>query len=150
MNTLVEYRRGASAYGGLRDRQTVDAPGSQAALYGHEVLTSDWSKLFEDLEKIRSLKNDWDGEGAAAPGPEVTDGAKSFAMMRMRCGQTPPDCVTPGFNGTIFFEWHSLHGYCEVEVYSPCFAEQRFVPAGTEEVIVSRFPTGECGPGYEF
>jgi hypothetical protein len=149
MSQIADYkRRGATTYSSGTIPEFSERA-NQGALIENRF-GNKWAQIFASLAEIRKLQSDWDGEGSAAPGPEVTDGAISFALSRAHCGYPPPDCVAPGVNGTIYFEWHTPAGYCEVEVYSPCFVEQRFVPEGTNEVKVARFPTGDCSPGYEF
>jgi hypothetical protein len=89
-----------------------------------------WSGLIDELLALRSLEDDWDGQGAEAPGAALVDGAINLARRFQEERQTPADRVTAGVNGTIFFGWHFPGGYREVEVISPTEAEVRSVRDG--------------------
>jgi hypothetical protein len=94
--------------------------------------TSSWPRLIDDVLTLRSLRDDWDGQGAEAPDPAVLDGALKFAQD-FRAAQMPPaDRVIAGVNGTVYFEWHGSGGYLEIEVTAPDRAEGRSVRKGSE------------------
>jgi hypothetical protein len=100
-----------------------------------------WSSTIDELLRIRTLKDDWDGEGTEAPHSALVDGAITLAQYLQSKGNIPPDRVHAGVNATVYFEWHTPLGYREIEIVSPVEAECRFVRKGydqTEVVYLSR------------
>jgi hypothetical protein len=100
-----------------------------------------WTTTIDELHRIRNLEDDWDGEGTNAPHPAVVDRAISLALTLKSNGEMPPDRVFASVNSTVYFEWHTVVGYREIEVRSPVDVESRFVRAGsktTEVVSLSR------------
>jgi hypothetical protein len=95
-----------------------------------------WKLLFEELLRIRNLKDDWDGEGSEAPHPALVDAAIALAKDLEADGHVPADRVIAGVNGTVYFEWYSPLEYREVEVTSPLDVESRRVRAGTVREIL--------------
>jgi hypothetical protein len=81
---------------------------------------AEWKKRIEDLEAIRNYQNDWDGQGAEAPSPELMESAISLAQLLLHRAIDAPSCVVPGVNGTVVFEWQGENGsYLEIEVTAP-------------------------------
>src|SRR5947209_5833746 len=78
-----------------------------------------WAPLLDELLRLRTLPDDWDGEGTAAPDPTLVDGAITLALYLRDTSTLPADRVIASVNGTIYFEWHTLRGYLEIEVTSP-------------------------------
>jgi hypothetical protein len=97
-----------------------------------------WKDRIDDLLRIRSLTDDWDGEGTIAPHPSLVDGAITLCQTLQSKGSAPPDRVHAGVNETVFLEWHTPAGYQEIEVLSPVEAECRSVPRGSDSVQVCR------------
>ena len=95
-----------------------------------------WSKRFDELLRLRDLKNDWDGEGSEAPHVGLVDGAMTLAQWLESEGTPSPERISASQNGTIYFEWHNDLGYVEIEVTSPRDAEYRCVPKGTDATKV--------------
>jgi hypothetical protein len=95
-----------------------------------------WSDLIDELLRIRTLQDGWDGEGAEAPHPALVDGAITLAQDLQARGEPPADRVIASVNGTVYFEWHTPLGYREIEVVSPLDAESRWVPKGSNETVV--------------
>lgn len=143
MSAILERARGASAFERL-ERSTPSAFEMSTAYFvnPNSLNRSAWRKAIEELLAMRSLRDDWDGEGAVAPAPGTVEGAITFAQARAAERSTPPDCVTAGANGTIYFEWNSPSGFLEVEVRSAADVEQRFVPAESNDVRVERSSIG--------
>jgi hypothetical protein len=83
----------------------------------HKDRTQPWDSLLDRLLEIRTLKDDWDGLGAAAPRPEIVDSAIRFLKF-LRRGQVspPPSRVAPSSNGAVLFEWQSGGSYKEAEI----------------------------------
>jgi hypothetical protein len=134
---------GASAYShppGYSALRSFD----DASAYGpdpHENTGQGWAPIIDELLRIRTLEDDWDGDGTDAPHPALVDGAITLAQSLRDAGAAPPDRVHAGVNATVYFEWHTPIGYCEVEVVSPVEAERRFVRRGsntTEVAYLSR------------
>jgi hypothetical protein len=89
-----------------------------------------WKDVIARLQRIRHLKDNWDGEGSVAPSTDLVDGAIAFARDRQVNKRLPPDRVIASVNGTVYFEWYSFLGYCEIEVTSPMEAEYRWIFKG--------------------
>ena len=102
-----------------------------------EATANTWPQLIDELLRILTLKDDWDGEGTDAPAQALVGGALTLAQSLQEDGVSPADRVIAGVNGTIYFEWHTSLGYQEIEVTSPVDAECRWVRKGSEmtEVI---------------
>lgn len=86
-----------------------------------------WPAVLAALVQMRSLKDDWDGEGTLAPESTVIDAAMDYAKLSESSLAPVPDRVHVGVNGTIYFEWDWLTEYCEVEVVSSTQIEIRYV-----------------------
>lgn len=100
-----------------------------------------WDDLARDVDALRALAPDWDGQGADAPAAGALDGAAALARGLEADGAVPADRVIAGVNGTVFFEWHGPNGYVEIEVVGPARAEGRWMPRGAPravEFLVSR------------
>jgi hypothetical protein len=96
-----------------------------------------WSSIIDELLRIRSLEDDWDGEGTLAPNPALVDGAIKLATQLK--GSAPPDRVHASVNATVYFEWDTPEFYREIEVVSPMDAELRFVRKSSEQTEEMRF-----------
>jgi hypothetical protein len=141
MSTVVEKARGAAAFS-PRERGIPGFVDNSAALFVRRPNEREWDARMAHLKAFRSLEDDWDGDGALAPGPDLADGAISLAQSLQKQGIEPPDRVIAGVNGTIYFEWYGSDGYYEIEVHSPTDAEARWVRNGSNQVVVSTFGRG--------
>ncbi len=136
-HTILQSARGASAF-------TEPAPSFLASAgdtglvfsSGADVPAHSWSQLIDQLRCLRTLENNWDGEGAESPHPSLVDGAITLAQTLQATRYPPADRVIASVNGTIYFEWHSPLGYREIEVTSPLDAEYREVEKGSGAVTV--------------
>jgi hypothetical protein len=133
---MVEKARGAAAFS-AEDRKSQQFADRGAAVFTHESVDPEWDACIAELKRFRSLEEDWDGEGSAAPRPELVDGAISLAQRLQRDGFGSPDRVVVSVNGTIYFEWYRPREYYELEVYSPEAAEGRRVATDSAQVVVS-------------
>ncbi len=97
-----------------------------------EATANTWPQLIDEMLRILTLKDDWDGEGTEAPCRALVGGAITLAQSLQEDGFPPADRVIAGANGTIYFEWHTPLGYQEIEVTSPVDAECRWVRKGAE------------------
>ncbi len=84
-----------------------------------------WIRSLDALHRIRTLDDDWDGEGSVAPGAALVDGAIRLAIELRDRGMIPPDFVLTTDEGTVHFEWRGPHEYREIEVLSPVAGELR-------------------------
>lgn len=137
MSTITRQAGGASAYS--RPAYPTFQAFDDHGLFGpddQDAAGQDWSSVIDELLRIRTLDDDWDGEGTEAPHPALVDGAITLAQTLQARGVTPPDRVHAGVNATVYFEWHTPLGYREIEVVSPVEAECRFVRKGSDETEV--------------
>lgn len=132
MSQLMCSARGASmsAHADRQQSRVLDSSGFFGPKSGGTPLRG-WSHLIDELLRIRTLGDDWDGEGTDALDPLLVDGALSLAQYFQAEGWDPADRVLAGINGTIFFEWHGPQGYQEIEVTTPVDAELRRIPRGS-------------------
>ena len=91
-----------------------------------------WSVIYDQLLEIRSLDDDWDGEGSEAPKTELVDSALMLATWLKSQGWAAPDRALASVNGCVVMEWYLSEGFLEIEVCSPTQAEGTFVPRGAD------------------
>lgn len=72
-----------------------------------ETASSKGSPLLGELDRMRSLMDDWDSCGASAPAPSVIADAYQWLeqMSLPDVDATLPDSIAPGVNGDIVFYW---------------------------------------------
>ena len=134
--------QGASAFSQTSHRQTIFLSSGDASVFvrraEEQLATQAWGRRIDDLLRLRSLKDNWDGEGTEAPPTTLVDRAIGLAqtLLKERDWLPPPHRIIAGVNGTIFFEWHASWGYLEIEVLSPLKIEVRLVPKGTNTTQV--------------
>ena len=68
---------------------------------------------------MRSLCDDWDGDGAVAPGVAVVDTALTQAIRLRSKYHNPPDRVIAGVNGSVVLEWFLFNRIEQMEIFSP-------------------------------
>ncbi len=141
MSAVLQKARGAAAFS-PREFDVPDYAEVSAARFVWQTIESEWGARLAQLKEFRALEDNWDGDGAVAPGPDLTDGAICFAQALQKQGNAPPDRVVAGVNGTISLEWYTSEGYYEVEVQSPTAAEARWVIDGSDQVVVTKFIRG--------
>lgn len=76
-----------------------------------------WDQARNSVEKLRGLKDDWDGQGARAPEIANLDRAAAWVSdMRHWRRALPPTRVSPGTLGEVIFEWRgeSFHLIAEI------------------------------------
>ena len=82
-----------------------------------------WTDLIDDLLGLRSLENDWDGQGSIAPDRDLVDSAIKLAHL-LRDSQKPPaHYATASVAGTIHLEWVGANRSLDFEVIAPGVAE---------------------------
>lgn len=125
MSVLPQAARGASRFADPDSYPTrpLDPSGLSVSA---EQSASSWDELADDLLRLRSLGNDWDGQGAAAPHLSLVVAALRLLLsLRARPDMAVPDRVLAGVDGTIVFEWHTPLTHEEIEVVAPTIAEYR-------------------------
>lgn len=98
---------------------------------------AEWTTAIEKLRSLYSLEEDWDGQGAVAPTPAVVDTAIRLAKQLQDDEKVCPLFAIAGVDGTVVFEWHLPAGFLQIEVMTPDCAEQRWVPKGASEAVVT-------------
>jgi len=76
-----------------------------------------WNRVVDDLERLRHLEPDWDGQGSLPVDSAKIDRANAWiAEMRVWQDALPPTRVLPGTTGEIVLEWctGSLHLAAEI------------------------------------
>jgi hypothetical protein len=90
-----------------------------------------WEPAVRKLVEFQHLGDNWDGLGATAPSRELLASAVGLAYCFSETGVAPPDCVVPGLDGTVTWEWHDPDGtYTEVEIVRPLYAEAMMIAPG--------------------
>ncbi|GEM_PF-1765446 len=78
---------------------------------------SAWGKVFEQLQQLHQLHDDWDGQGAKAPEPSNLASALAWVQgMRLWPQALPPDQVTPGVAGEMYLVWQRPGLLLEAEI----------------------------------
>src|SRR5437867_13384650 len=85
---------------GAPDRPRLNAKRSQP----------DWGGYLSEIEQYRELVDDYDGQGAVAPLPEVIDSAVSLARDFAGSGIVVPTYAVAGPNGSIDLAWEFEDG----------------------------------------
>lgn len=95
-----------------------------------------WSAIVDAIERVRSLPENWDDQGAAAIQGELVDSAIELVQALKRTGSRRcPDSISPGVNGTVLLEWFDGPAYTEIEVLRPFYAEETIVAPGQEPAM---------------
>jgi hypothetical protein len=99
-------------------------PGRELPAYKIPFTTAGWEKCFESLGAIRTLKEDWDDDGALVPSAALVNAGEEILRFFWRWLRIPaPSRVGPGPNGTVLIEWQNGLNYFEIEVCDPHSAE---------------------------
>lgn len=79
-----------------------------------------WPETIAAVERMRTLTDDWDGEGSPAPSVLTIRRAMEFCRAKVADGWRPPDLVHASVNGSIYMEWLQAKNrrglYMEAEV----------------------------------
>ncbi len=74
----------------------------------------------EQLEAMRSLRENWDGYQGLAPSNDVIDVATEFVHLLEAIRGRDPNAsevfVCPGRNGGVLVEWDDASSECEMEI----------------------------------
>ena len=83
-----------------------------------------WGQLLEELQRIRGLGDDWDGQGAEAPSAANVDWAREWVRQMRRYPQAiPPSKAVPGVAGEVYLEWRGASFYLVAELSAPAGVE---------------------------
>jgi hypothetical protein len=93
-----------------------------------------WSNVIAQLNRITTLRDDWDGAGASPPSAEVVSAARRFAEWMHSMHWRVADRIVASPSGTIVFEWHDFGAYREAEVVSSELVEWMTICDGEEPV----------------
>ncbi|HEY4696663.1 MAG TPA: hypothetical protein VIH29_01470 [Gallionella sp.] len=79
------------------------------------------AELGQELEDIRTLPDNWDGEGAEAPKAELVDSAIDLlSSLQSQRTLPPPTRIAASPAGNIILEWQLEHSvYLEAEIVEP-------------------------------
>ena len=84
----------------------------------------DWDDVCEELRSLKSLGQDWDGLGAAAPRPDCVESAIAWAESAERVPMAVvPNSVNAAPGGEVVLTWQRPGVYHEVEFAEPGVAE---------------------------
>jgi hypothetical protein len=78
-----------------------------------------WAPVIKALRDLRTLRNDWDGEGSDAPPHELIETAIRLVPVLREWGAEIPASAVASRAGTIIFEWRDGPRYVEIEVVGP-------------------------------
>jgi hypothetical protein len=84
-----------------------------SAVYGSSL---EWVR---DLRRIVSYQDDWDGNGAVAPSPEVLRTVRQFMDRWSREDRLPPGRIVASPAGSVVLEWREGGRYLEAEIDEP-------------------------------
>jgi hypothetical protein len=83
-----------------------------------------WHRVIEELQRIRTLADDWDGQGAEAPSREAVDWAVDWVQQMRHYRQAiPPARAVPGVVGEVYLEWQGESFHVVAEITSPARVE---------------------------
>jgi hypothetical protein len=78
-----------------------------------------WAPVMRELLGLRSLRDNWDGDGSDAPSREVLRAAMRLAEFLRDKRVERPDSAAASRAGTVIFAWRSGKRYEEIEVAGP-------------------------------
>ena len=118
MSTFLDSVRGATHYardpGGLAGRVGLATTGVATT----PDADSKWRDLMNKLLDARSLADDWDGQGAAAPPRAAVDRALTFALGMKSLGFPVPTDYGTTVDGGVTMSWHVGKQSVVIEVTS--------------------------------
>lgn len=88
-----------------------------------------WKVAFDKLEGLFQLKDNWDGEDASKPAPELITAAKKWLTKYNYKNQTnnPPSKILASPDGEVVFQWVTSSSREQIEFLSPYRAEWTFI-----------------------
>lgn len=110
--------------------QGVEAPAETALTLSDPSAQQRWRRIQQDITRVRSLRENWDGMGTTAPELETVENAAVFAVSLQTNRMLPPTRVVPSPDGSILLQWETDGGYLEAEVSDPGHIEWMLVRRG--------------------
>jgi hypothetical protein len=134
MKTVFPDTFGASSFSGFNG-SVHESLGETSSFFSEHDPNFDeaWASTIDGLLWIRSLENNWDGEGSEAPLPTLVDTAILLSKEYQQLLISPPDRVHASVNATIYFEWFTPGQYYEIEIVSPVEIHLRIIKTGSEQ-----------------
>jgi hypothetical protein len=84
-----------------------------------------WQSLLDELRRLSTLEDDWDGNGAAAPDPQCVGAAARWIRVMAGAGDefAPPTRITVTPGGELLVVWQTDSEYLEAEIVAPTEVE---------------------------
>lgn len=78
----------------------------------------DWDRVQDELLSFIQLSDDWDGQGAVRPRPDLVGAAINWLRSMPSADSTavPPSYVSAAPCGEVLLVWETEHDYLEAEV----------------------------------
>ena len=93
-----------------------------------------WGQVTQALVAMRSLNDDWDGEGSEAPRlPAITMAVQVAGVLEAH-GAPVPTTATATRSGGILFGWEHEADYKEIEVVGPHRVEWMVIDPGSQAI----------------
>ena len=120
MNALLDYNQAATSQRLNHTNSMGTAASFSQPIEGDsEAIRTAWQSVMAELLELRSLSDDWDGDGAVAPGFAVVDSALTQAIRLRTKYHNPPDRVIAGVNGSVLLEWYLINRIEQMEIFAP-------------------------------
>lgn len=78
-----------------------------------------WDRVLRSLRKLRSLQNNWDGEGSNPPPSPIIEAAIRLVDRLQSSGFSIPTTAVASRAETVLFTWQQGSCYQEIEVVAP-------------------------------
>jgi len=110
-----------------------------------DVSAAVWQDAIEIVEGFRDLADDWDGNGANPPAPEIISAATNWLkqMPLLDHRAIPPTQIVPGSLGEVLFIWQSDSQFIEADIEQPDAVEW-MVKVGDAEPEFCSTPVGRA------
>lgn len=122
MNTVLE-RSALVTKNQVRPASSTTAMGRDGLGTGRIRVDSGWAKILASVEAMRTLTDDWDGDGATAPRAGVIETARELLGYLRAIPLPCPMTTGTGPTGSILLVWERSGRYFEIEIVAPGQAE---------------------------
>lgn len=97
------------------------------------AMDAGWEPLVDQLLRVYTLEDDWDGAGAAAPDKRCIEAALNWIREMAKSSETavPPSYVSVSPGGELLLAWQTDSEYLEAEVVSPTEVEWMYCVDGS-------------------
>ena len=130
---IVDQERDREEQSGAVDDRMLSV---QAAPVTHFHEPPAWlNQAIQQLLSMRSLRENWDGYGAAAPHPDIVRSAEGFLHFLCNHVSLPAPFITPTRIGGVLFEWEQGPHQVEVDVCTPDAASYVYLNRETDSSI---------------